>query len=175
MISGAAIGAMTCRELLKTGTRTLVRTIRAVQRYYPERPSRALIIVNANSDRQMKNERKHIRGIFVLFSVVLSYSQTFCARADLDPQQILKQLAQEIPEIRTVAGEDLEPNPKGEYRRHAFIRWDFNQDGVVDITICGTDAWVQKGASRRRNGHVLIASKNVKGGWTRVFFTNFLS
>jgi hypothetical protein len=122
----------------------------------------------------MLRHLKRICGIFlVLIALFFWLDHLSSAQNDKDPERLLKQLVPEVPEIKIVAAEELEPNPKGEYRRNAFLRKDFNRDGVEDIAICGIDAWVQQGASRRRNGYVLIASKNAKGAWTRVFFHKF--
>jgi hypothetical protein len=117
---------------------------------------------------------KHICGIILVLTALFFWLDRLSgAESDLDPQRILKQLVPEVSEVKLVAPEELEPNPKGEYRRNAFVRRDFNRDGIADIAICGVDAWVQQGASRRRNGYVLIASKNPKSEWTRVFFHKF--
>jgi hypothetical protein len=35
------------------------------------------------------------------------------------------QLVPDIPHIKVVSAEDLEPSPKGKYHRHVFIRGDF--------------------------------------------------
>jgi hypothetical protein len=91
----------------------------------------------------------------------------------LDPEQILKKLIPEIPDIKMVTPEDLEPNPQGKYRRHAFIQGDFNRDGQEDIAICATDQWVREGISLRRNSYVLIATKRKNGTWVREFFQKF--
>ena len=91
----------------------------------------------------------------------------------IDPEQLLMQLAPDIPDIKVVSAEDLEPNPKGNYHRHAFIRGDFNRDGIEDIAIAGADAWVGQGISRYRNGYVIIASKRKDGSWSRVLLHKF--
>jgi hypothetical protein len=83
------------------------------------------------------------------------------------------QLVPDFPDIKVMIVEDLEPNPQGKYHRHAFIRGDFNRDGIEDIAIAGTDAWVKQGTSLKRNGYVLIASKTNDGSWSRVFFHKF--
>jgi hypothetical protein len=111
--------------------------------------------------------------VFLVLSLALSSCQLVSAKEDLDPERLLKQLAPEIKEIKITTPEELEPNPKRAYRRHAFIREDFNGDGTEDIAICGTDAWVKQGRSSQRNGYVLVASKNPSGSWTRVFFHKF--
>ncbi len=86
----------------------------------------------------------------------------------LDPEQLLKSLVSEVQDIRMVTPEDLEPNPQGKYRRHAFIQGDFNRNGQEDIAICATDRW-----TRGRNAYVLIASKRKNGTWYRAFFHKF--
>jgi hypothetical protein len=82
------------------------------------------------------------------------------------------QLVPDIPDIKVVIAEHLEPNPQGNHR-HAFIRGDFNRDGAEDIAIAGTDAWAEQGISRHRDGYVLIASKRKDGSWRRVFLHKF--
>ena len=91
----------------------------------------------------------------------------------IDPQELLMQLVPDIPDIKVVIGEDLKPDPQGKYRRRAFIRGDFNQDGTEDIAKAGADAWVKQGISRQRNGYILIASKKKDESWSRVFFHKF--
>jgi hypothetical protein len=110
---------------------------------------------------------------FLLLTVFSSCAAEFATTTNLDPEQILKKLVPEVPDIKMVPPEDLEPNPQGEYRRHAFIQGNFNGDGQEDIAICGTDEWVREGRSLMRNGYVLIASKKKDGTWVRQFFHKF--
>jgi len=88
--------------------------------------------------------------------------------AHLDPEQILRQLVPEVPDIKMVTPEDMEPNPQGKYRRHAFIQGDFNRDGQEDIAISAVDHPDWK--ARSGDSYVLIASKSKNGTWSRVFF-----
>jgi hypothetical protein len=112
-------------------------------------------------------------GVFLLIVSCLRAEAASQPSTDLNPEKILKELVTEISNIRIVTASDLEPNPPGKYHRHAFIRGDFNRDGVEDIAIAGTDEWVKPRASLTRNGYVLIASKRTNGSWTRVFFHKF--
>jgi hypothetical protein len=105
---------------------------------------------------------------FLLLTVFSSCAAEFATTTNLDPEQILKQLVPEVPDIKMITAEELEPNPKGKYRRHAFIQGDFNRDGEEDIAISGTDEW-----TRGRNAYVLIASKTKDGAWYRAFFHKF--
>ncbi len=84
-------------------------------------------------------------------------------------ERILQTLVPEVKNIKVVTDKDLEPNPQGKYRRHAFIQGDFNRDGQEDIAICATDEWIRQGASLTRNSYVLIASKRKDWSWVRVF------
>jgi len=105
----------------------------------------------------------------LLLAVFPSYAEESApARPNLDPEQILRQLVPEVPDIKMVTPEDMEPNPQGKYRRHAFIQGDFNKDGREDVAICATDEWIKKGISLTRNSYVLIASREKKQ-WVRVF------
>jgi hypothetical protein len=88
---------------------------------------------------------------------------------ELKPQEILERLMPEVRNVKLVTAPDLEPNPEGIYRRHAFIVGDFNQDGIDDVAIAATDQPNPQG----RNGYVLIASKAKNGNWTRVFVHKF--
>jgi hypothetical protein len=111
---------------------------------------------------------------FLLVTVCSTYpEESSPARLNLDPKQILRELVPEVPDIKMVTAQELEPNPQGKYRRHAFIQGDFNRDGQEDIAICATDEWVREGISLMRNGYVLIASKKKNGTWARVFFHKF--
>jgi hypothetical protein len=120
-----------------------------------------------------------IKFLTITFGVLLA-SSVSCRAGDshhtgsrTDPQELLIQLVPDIPDLKVVRAGDLEPNPQGKYHRHAFIRGDFNRDGIEDIAIAGADAWVEQGISRQRNGYVLIASKRKDGSWIRVFFHKF--
>ena len=112
-------------------------------------------------------------GVSLLSSVSCQAAYSSDTVSGIDPQKLLMQLVPDIPDIKVVTAEDLEPNPQGKYHRHAFMRGDFNRDGIEDIAIAGADAWVKQGISRQRNGYVLIASKRKDGGWSRVFFHKF--
>jgi hypothetical protein len=112
-------------------------------------------------------------GILLLALLSPAADDSARPRNDLRPEQILKTLTPEIPEIGMVTPEDLEPNPQGAYRRYAFIRGDFNRDGIEDIAVAGTDQWQKQGAALTRNGYVLIASRTKDGLWTRRFFHKF--
>jgi len=122
----------------------------------------------------MGRNRRYKRTLcFVVFAMYLWPEPLLGADRELDADQLLKQLVKEVPEIRMITPEELEPNPTGDYHRYAFIRRDFNGDGVEDIAIAGTDAWVQKGASRDRNGYIVIASRTRAAEWVRVFLHKF--
>jgi hypothetical protein len=109
----------------------------------------------------------------LLLTVFSSCAAQFDRSTDPDPEQILKKLVPEVPDIKMVTPEDLEPNPQGQYRAHAFIQGDFNGGGQEDIAICGTDEWVRERRSLTRNGYVLIASKKKDGTWVRQVFHKF--
>lgn len=109
---------------------------------------------------------------FLLLTVFSSCAAEFSTTTNLDPEQILKKLVPEVPDIKMVTPEDLEPNPKGKYRRHAFIQGDFNGDGTEDIAISGVDEWKEEQARLRRSSYVLIATKD-RQTWKRVFLHKF--
>lgn len=112
--------------------------------------------------------------IFLLLTASLSCAGELPPMpAKLDPEQILRQLVPEVPDIKMVTPKELEPNPQDKYRRYAFIQGDFNRDGQEDIAICATDEWVRQGRSLTRNSYVLIASRQKNGSWVRVFFYKF--
>ena len=112
-------------------------------------------------------------ALFVLSSVSCRAGESSYTGSRIDPQELLIQLVPDVPDIKVMISEDLEPNPQGKYHRHAFIRGDFNQDGIEDIAIAGTDTLVKQGTSLKRNGYVLIASKTKDGSWSRVFYHKF--
>jgi hypothetical protein len=85
-----------------------------------------------------------------------------------DPNRILQESVPEIPGLAVPPESDLEPNPRGKYRRYTFIQGDFNKDGRDDIAICAVDNrdWTKRSA----DSYVLIVSKTKDRAWIRVFF-----
>jgi hypothetical protein len=68
----------------------------------------------------------------------LPHEAMIASRND-DPNRILRGLVPEIPGLQVVPEKDLEPNPRGKYRRYASIEGDFNTDGLGDIAIVAVD------------------------------------
>jgi hypothetical protein len=121
----------------------------------------------------MKKLREHLSILLLCCVAVLDCDKFAQGQNQLEPESLLKKLVPEISGIKVVLMEDLEPNPEGQYRRHAFINGDFNRDGIEDIAISAVDAWEHVGISKSRNGYVLLASRNKNGTWGRVYFHKF--
>lgn len=125
-------------------------------------------MIKTRTEAVSKTPNLMLTFLLLTFSCAHAGESSPVRPSDLDPEQILRKLVRDIPGVKMVTPEGLEPNPQGKYRRHAFIRGDFNQDGQEDIAISATDEW-----TRGRNAYVLIATKRDGGTWYRTFLHKF--
>jgi hypothetical protein len=104
-------------------------------------------------------------SLLLMFSSLIAVTS---AAEVSDPNRILQESIPEIPGLAVPPENDLEPNPRGKYRRYTFVQGDFNTDGRDDIAICAVDNpdWTKRSA----DSYVLIVSKSKDRAWIRVFF-----